>query len=377
MKVLVQQPALQRATARVVSAVERRNTILILGNVLLRAEGDRLSITATDLDIEVVERIPGDILQEGAITVSAATLAEIARNAPAGAELLIDWTPSADARAIVKFGRSRYQLPVLPADDFPTRDALKDATSLTVDAPALHQLLEHVYFAQSTDETRYYLQGTHLTAVAIGGAPWLRVVATDGHRMVVDQIPCDAAQGLTAITIPRKAANEIRRMLADMKEQVTLQVSGSGVALITGTGRLIAKGLDGQYPDYERIIPKVWDREITIDRALLKEAIKRVSLISGEKTRTVKMMIEDEVLTLTVRNTEAGAASEEIEVHGAGPRLETGFNAKYLLDLLDQTDADQMLLRAMNDGNSPSRLDPCDGTKGAEGIINTIMPVRV
>lgn len=377
MKVIVQQAALQRATARVSSAVERRQTVLILANVLLRAEGDRLSITATDLDIEMVETIPAEVTQAGAITVNATTLAEIARNAPAGAELAIDWSTSEDPRASVKFGRSRYQLPVLPAEDFPTRQALTDATELTLDAPALHQLLDHVHFAQCTDETRYYLNGTHLTVVSVAGVPMLRVVATDGHRMIVDQTPYEAAAGMPSVTIPRKAVNEMRRMLADLKEPITIQVSQTGVALITGTGRLLTKALDGVYPDYQRIMPTEWDREIAVDRALFKEAIKRVSLISGDKARTVKLVVEDEVLTLTVRNMEAGAASEEIEVHGPGPRFETGFNAKYLLDLLDQTDADQMLIRVHQDGTSAGRIDPGPGTKGAEGVVNTIMPLRV
>lgn len=376
MKVIVQQAALQRAMARVSSAVERRQTILILGNVLLKAEGDRLAITGTDLDIEIVESIPAEILQEGAITVGAFTLAEIARNAPAGAELAIDWTLADDPRATVKFGRSRYQLPVLPAADFPIRQPLGEATELTLDAPAFLQMLDHVHFAQCTEEARYYINGTHVCVVADKGEAMLRVVATDGHRLIVDQISCPEGAGMPAVTIPRKAVNEMRRVLADIKETVTFQVAPTGVALITGTGRLITKTIDGVYPDYERITPRQWDREITIDRALFKEAIKRVSLISGEKSRSVKMTIADEVLTLTVRNMEAGVAAEEIEVRGEGPSFEIGFNAKYLLDLLDQTDADQMLFR-VTDPASPARLDPGPGAKNAEGLVNIVMPVRV
>lgn len=376
MKVLVQQSALQRATARVSSAVERRNTILILANVLLRAEGDRLSITATDLDIEIVETIPAHVVTAGEITVNASTLAEIARNAPAGAELAIEWASIDDPRATVKFGRSRYQLPVLPAGDFPVRGDLAEAVSLEIEAPALHQLLDHVHFAQSTEETRYYLNGTFLSCVTDNGAPVLRVVATDGHRLILDQIPCPQGVGMPSIIVPRKAVNEIRRILADMKETVTLQVSRTGLALHTGTGRLITKGVDGSYPDYQRVMPSTWDREVTIDRGLLKEAIKRVSLISAEKARSVKLTIADEVLTLTVRNMEAAAASEEIEVQGAGPLFEVGFNAKYLLDYMDQTDADRMVLRFTESG-SPARLDPCAGTKGADHLVNVIMPVRV
>lgn len=376
MKIVVQQAALQRAAARVSSATERSPNILILANVLLRAEGERLSVTATDLDIEIVETVPAEVETAGEITVNAATLAEIARNAPAGAELAIEWDADKDPRATVRFGRSRYQLPVLPADDFPVRSDLDQAVDLALDAPALHQLLEHVHFAQCTDEARYYINGVNLSRVADQGRAVLRVVATDGHRLIVDQMPCDEGAAMPAVTIPRKAVNEIRRMLADVKEQVTLRVGPTGVALETGTGRLSAKVIDGAYPDYQRVMPSQWDREIQIDRGLLKQAIKRVAIISADKARTVKMTVEDEVLTLTVRNMEAGAASEEIEVTGEGPRFETGFNAKYLLDLMDQTDADRMVFR-VGHPHSPARLDPCEGTKGADGLTNVIMPVRV
>ena len=376
MKVIVQQAALQRATARVASAVERRTTIIILANVLLRAENDRLFITATDLDIEIVEKIPAEIVRAGEITVNASTLAEIARNAPAGAELAIEWAKADDPRATVKFGRSRYQLPVLPAGDFPIRNDLTNATSLTLEAPALHQLLDHVHFAQCTEEARYYINGVNISRVADNGVAVLRVVATDGHRMIIDQMPCDQGAAMPAVTIPRKAVGEMRRMLADLKEEVTLEISTLGIALHTGTGRLITKSIDGSYPDYSRVMPTKWEREFVVNRALLKEAIKRVSLISAEKSRTVKLSMSDEVMTLTVRNMEAGAAAEEIEIQGEGPDIETGFNAKYLLDLMDQTDADRVLLR-MTEPASPARLDPCEGTKGAEGIVNVIMPVRV
>lgn len=374
MKIFVEQAALQKATSRVTSAVERRTTIPVLANVLLTASDDQLSITATDLDIEVVETLPARIEGQGAITVNAATLSEIARNAPAGAELAIEFN-DVDPRAIVKFARSRYQLPILPAGDFPERKSVK-GTSLTLDADALRRLLDHVHFAQSNEETRYYLNGTYLHIFADNGVTMLRTVATDGHRLVMDQTPCDQAGDMPGVIIPRKAVNEMRRILADTKDQVTLCVNAQGVQLMTPTGHLITKTVDGAFPDYHRVMPQDWKHDVEVDRGLLKEAIKRVSLITAEKARPIKMTITDGLLTLTVTNMDAGVASEEIEVTTDIEHFEVGFNAKYVLDVLDQSSADRMLLR-VTDPASPARLDPLPGTKHAEHVINVLMPLRV
>lgn len=374
MKIFVEQAALQKATARVTSAVERRTTIPVLANVLLKAGDGNLSITATDLDIEVVENMPARVEGQGAITVNAATLSEIARNAPAGAELSIEHNAE-DPRAIVKFARSRYQLPILPAGDFPERQTI-NGVQLTLDAAELHRLLDHVHFAQSSEETRYYLNGAYLHAYADNGVPMLRTVATDGHRLAMDQTPCDQAADMPGVIIPRKAVNEMRRILADTKEQVTLHVSAQGVALITPTGHLITKTVDGSFPDYHRVMPQAWTHDVEVDRGLFKEAIKRVSLITAEKSRPIKLTITDGMLTLTVTNMDAGVASEEIEVTSDIDHFEVGFNAKYVLDVLDQSSADRMLLR-LSEPASPARLDPLPGTKHAEHVINVLMPLRV
>lgn len=376
MIVIVEQAALARVTARIASVVERRNTIPILSNVLIKAADGEVWLTTTNLDMEIRERFAATVDRPGEITVPAATFAEIARNAPAGAEVMIQWENGTDPRASVKFGRSTYRLPVLPAGDFPVRDDLKDASELTMPAAELLTLLDHVHFAQSSEETRYYLCGTYFETLSDKGNPVFRVVATDGHRMVIDQRPIDPTISIPGVIVPRSAIAEFRRLLTGSKDEARLRVNPTGVSLEIGEVRLITKTVDGSYPDYYRAWPQQWDREIVIDRAVLHAAIKRVALISAEKSRSVKLTIEDEVLTLTVRNMEAGMAVDEIEVQGEGPHFETGYNAKYLLDMLDQTDADQMLYR-VTDSGSPARLDPHPSTKGADSIVNVIMCLRV
>jgi DNA polymerase-3 subunit beta len=374
-KIIAEQGAIARVTARIANVAVRGGTIPILQNVLIQATAEGVWLSATNLDMDIRERLDADVEAEGEITLPAASLAEITRHAPAGAQVAIAWDGGTDPRATVRFGRSRYLLPVLPSTDFPKRQSLSEAVDLQMPAGQLLTLLDHVHFAQSTEETRHYLNGTYLHTVSDGGRQVLRLVATDGHRLVIDQCPVDGPS-FPGVIIPRGAVGEFRRLLTGAKGDVELSVSRQAVALEVGDARVISKVIEGSYPDYLRVCPHSWDREILIDRAALQAAVKRVAIISADRTRNVKLSIDDEVLTLTVRNMEAGVADEEVEVLGRGPHFETGFQAKYLLDLLEQTDADQMAFR-VNDGGSPARLDPCPGTKGADGVINVIMPLRV
>lgn len=376
MRITIEQAALHRVASRVASVAARKSTIPIIGNMLISAGNDGVWLTATDLDMEIRERVDAVIDQPGQITVSAASLSEIARNAPAGAEVLIDWNATADPRAQVRFGRSRYQLPVLPADDFPVWPELSDVVTQAMDAADLSAMLDHVHFAQSTEETRYYLCGTCIHKLAVDGRPTLRLIATDGHRLVTDERPVEAGPPMPTVILPRKSTAEFRRLLADAKGQVLLQVSPAAVALEVDGTRIVSKTIDGSYPDYLRVIPANWEREIIIDRTLLEQAVKRVSLISADKARSVKLSIDDEVLTLTVRNMEAGVADEEIEVQGAGDHFEIGFNARFILDITSQTDSAQLLFR-VTDSGSPARLDPHPSTKGAAAIVNVLMPLRI
>lgn len=376
MIIIVEQAALARVAARAASVAIKGGTIPILQNVLIDAVDGFASLTATDLDMEIRERFAATVDRPGQITVNAASLSEIARNAPAGAEVMIQWDDGADPRALVKFGRSKYRLPVLPAGDFPIRDGLTNASELTMPAAELLTLLDHIHFAQSSEETRYYLCGAYFHTVSDEGQAVFRVVATDSHRLVRDQRPIEAGLSIPGVIVPRAAVAEFRRLLSGSKAEARLGFTPSGVSLELGEARLISKTVDGTYPDYERVCPRQWDSEIVIDRAVLQGAVKRVALIGADKARSVKVTIQDDVLTLTVRNMESGMADEEIEVSGDLAHFETGFNAKFLLDVLEQTDADQMLLR-VTDNMSPARLDPHPATKGADAIVNVIMPLRV
>ena len=378
MKIIVEQSALAKATARVSSIVERRNTIPILSNLLIDASyPGEVWLLGTDLDMEIRTRLEAQIETEGQTTVGANALGEIARNAPKGSEISITLDDAKDPRLQVRFGRSRYQLPVLLAGDFPIFSTQKQPTELSIPAAELAVLLARIHFAQSTEETRYYLNGAYLTKASVSGAPVLRMVATDGHRLALDECSTPASDPMPGVIIPRKTIGEFRRLLDGLAGSVILRVSTASVVFEADGVRLTSKVIDGAYPDYERVIPRDWKHQIVLERDALRLAVKRVSLISAEKTRPVKLAISGGVLTLIVRNMEAGEAREEIEIEDEGLEFETGINARYILDALDQTEGRQVVLRLPEDNTSPCRLDPHPSDSTATGALCVLMPLRV
>lgn len=378
MKVVAEQSALVAATARVASVVEARNTIAILSNLLIDATPDgEVWLTATDQDIEIRARMEAKVEEIGQICVGATSLSEIARNAPKGAEVSLTHDLAKDPRLQVRFGKSRYQLPSLPAGDFPIFGERIDDTAMSVPAGELAGLLSRTHFAQSTETTCYYLNGTALQIVAVEGVPMLRTIATDGHRLALDECPAPEGASMAAIIVPRKTVAEIRRLLDGLAASVEVRTSPKGITVRTDDVRLSSKVIDGHFPDYERVIPRRWAREIEIDRAVLTGAVKRVSLISGDKARTVKFTLDDGVLALTVNNMETGTAREEIEIIDNGPLFETGFNSKYVLDALGQSEGKSVVLRLPDDSGAPGRLDPHPSDSSAAGALCVLMPVRV
>ena len=378
MKIVVEQSALVAATARVASVVEARNTIAILSNLLIDATPDgEVWLTATDLDIEIRARMDAKVEADGQVCVGASSLSEIARNAPKGAEVSLVHDTAKDPRLQVRFGKSRYQLPVLPAEDFPVFGERIDDTAMSVPAGELAGLLSRTHFAQSTETTRYYLNGTALQIVAVDGVAMLRTIATDGHRLALDECPAPEGASMAAIIVPRKTVAEIRRLLDGLAASVDVRTSPKGITVRTDDVRLSSKVIDGHFPDYERVIPRRWAREIEIDRAVLTGAVKRVSLISGDKARTVKFTLDDGVLALTVNNMETGTAREEIEIVDDGALFETGFNSKYVLDALGQSEGKSVVLRLPESGGDPGRLDPHPSDSAAAGALCVLMPVRV
>jgi DNA polymerase-3 subunit beta len=371
MRATVERSHLLKSLGHVHRVVERRNTIPILSNVLIRADGGQLVMKATDLDLEVTESVPAEVGVAGATTVPAHILYDIVRKLPDGAEVSLD--ASDGAQLAVKSGRSRFTLQVLPEADFPDITTGEFPTRFTLPAAALKTLIERTQFAISTEETRYYLNGIYLHAMTVAGAPMLRAVATDGHRLAQAQF--DAPEGaahMTGVIVPRKTVGEILKLVEDPEATAEVEVSDTKIRLTIGAVVLTSKLIDGTFPDYQRVIPQGNDKVLKVDRAEFREAVDRVSTIASERGRAVKLGLSDGRMVLTVNNPDSGSATEEIGVDYGADALEIGFNARYLMDVADQLHPGLAEFRFADPG-SPTLIQE-DGNKDA---LYVLMPMRV
>ena len=372
MQLTIERSALLKALGHVQSVVERRNTIPILSNVLLSAGRDRLSFAATDLDMEMVDEADATVQVEGQITAPAHTLYEIVRKLPDGAEVALTYNGD-DPRLTVQAGRSKFNLPVLPAGDFPVMSADASGVRFSLMKEDLARLIDKTRFAVSTEETRYYLNGLYLHTVAEAGVPLLRAVATDGHRLALAETPApEGAAGGPGVIVPRKTIDQVRRLLDDGSGPVQVSVSPQKIRFEFGQASLTSKVIDGAFPDYMRVIPKGNDKQADIDKAVFASAVDRVATISAEKSRSVKLAFELDRVTLTVRNMEAGQGVEEVEIGYSDEPFEIGFNARYLLDVAGQITGENAAFRFADPASPTLVLDP-----GDPGVQYVLMPLRV
>ena len=372
MRIVIERGDLLRALGHVTSVVERRTTIPILSNVLIRATGDMLEFKATDLEREVIEQAPAKIGQPGAITVPAHMLHDIVRKLPEGAQVELTRDPERE-RVTLAAGQSRFALQTLSAEDFPDLAAGEMTHTFEVGADDLKRLIDKTRFAISTEETRYYLNGIFLHAATTGNKPTLRAVATDGHRLAQVELPRPAgADGMPGVIIPRKTVSELHRLLEDGGATVTVGVSPAKIRFEAGTVTLTSKLIDGTFPDYGRVIPQANDKALKVSNAEFMHAVDRVSTISSERGRAVKLVITADKLVLSVSNPEGGSATEEIDVEYSAAPLEIGFNARYLLDIAGQLEGDSAVLKLADPGAPTMVRDSAD-----DSALYVLMPMRV
>lgn len=367
MKFSIDRMSLLRPLGHVSSVVERRNTIPILANVVLKAENGQLSLTATDMDMDVVTNVACAVSTSGGSTVSAHMLHDIVRKLPDGSEVEI---AMADGHAQISAGRSSFRLPTLPVEDFPAISAAELPHQFALAAADLRDLIDTTRFAISTEETRYYLNGIYFHKSATGQ---LTAVATDGHRLALSamELP-QGAEDMPAIILPRKAVVELRKLLDDEEGDVTIRLSDTRAEFAFGAVRLTSKLIDGSFPDYTRVIPSGNDKLLSVDTGLFSAAVDRVSTISSEKTRAVKLSLSAGSLTLSAHNTDASSATEVLEVDYTGPDLDVGFNARYLMETTSQI-SDEAMQIELSDPSAPALMR----APGDEGNLFVLMPMRV
>ncbi|MDG5751048.1 MULTISPECIES: DNA polymerase III subunit beta [Qipengyuania] len=374
MKATIERATLLRCLSHVQSVVERRNTIPILSNVLIEAEGDSsLKVMATDLDLQVVEHMDASVEDAGSITVSAHLLFDIARKLPEGSQVSLE---TAENRMAVKAGRSRFSLPTLPRDDFPVIVEGDLPTSFELPAKTLAELIDRTRFAISTEETRYYLNGIFFH-VSDEDQPVLKAAATDGHRLARFTIARpEGADGMPDVIVPRKAVAELRKLLEEsMDGNVQIDLSASKVRFtLGGEGGVVltSKLIDGTFPDYSRVIPTGNDKLLKLDPKSFFAGVDRVATIATEKTRAVKMGLDKDKITLTVTSPDNGVASEEVPAEYSSDGFEIGFNAGYLKDILSQIDSDVVEIH-LADAGAPTLIRKDENAPA----LYVLMPMRV
>jgi DNA polymerase III subunit beta len=371
MKLTIERAALLRALSHVQSVVERRNTIPILSNVLMKSENSHLALSATDMDLEIVAKVSADGTRAGATTAPAHTLYDIVRKLREGAQIEID-VPGDKGAMTLRSGRSTFTLSCLPPEDYPLMSAGDLGHSFTLPSADLKRLIDRTRFAISTEETRYYLNGIYLHSARSNEVAMLRAVATDGHRLARMEIPLpEGAAGMPGIIVPRKTVNELRKLLdADGvgDQDIAISLSDTKIRFAIGDTVLHSKLIDGTFPDYDRVIPTGNDKVLEIERKEFAEAVDRVSTIS----KAVKLSIERGSLTLSATSPENGTASEELEVRYNSAPLEIGFNSRYLLDITEQIEGDGARF-TIADAASPALVrDAADPS-----ALYVLMPMRV
>lgn len=366
MKFSIPQDVLLQPISQVVGVVERRQTLPVLANFLISAQGKRLSITGTDMEVELVASVDADIQQEGEITVPARKLVDIVRKLPEGAT--ISAVLEGD-KLMISSGRGRYTLATLPATEFPATDQVETLESFSIQEVELKTLLDKTSFAMANQDVRYYLNG--LLFEFHEGT--LTTVATDGHRLAVCDLESDlgVAQDRQMI-VPRKGVLELSRMLSESEETVELALGKNHVRLVKGRMIFTSKLIDGRFPDYQAVIPKGTDRHIKIEREPFIQALQRASILSNEKYKGVRLEASADSVKIVAHNPQHEEAVEELEAELNFDQVAIGFNVTYLLDSLHAIDGAEVIM-ALKDANS-SCLISSEG-KGKDKHV--VMPLKL
>ncbi|PCI00233.1 MAG: DNA polymerase III subunit beta [Alphaproteobacteria bacterium] len=372
MKITIDRADLMRALSHVQSVVERRNTIPILSNVRLDAKDGMLTLTATDMDLEINESVAANVAAEGSTTTPAHTLHDIVRKLPDDAKVDLALEPGG-AMMTVTSGRSKFKLSCLPVSDFPELGTGDMASTLAIPAKDLRELIDRTRFAVSNDETRYYLNGIYVHAAESNGVSVLRAVATDGHRLAQFEMPLpEGAADMPGVIIPRKTVAEIRKLIEEAADVITINLSENKVRFEFDHVKMTSKLIDGTFPDYQKVIPQGNDKIVEVNPKLFTSAIDRVSTISSEKTRAVKLAIDGSTMTLSAQSADSGSATEDIEISNDNASLEIGFNSKYLLDITAQMSSDRCRI-ILADSGGPTIIQDTEDSSS----LYVLMPLRV
>lgn len=374
MKLSIERNDLVDGLSTVTAIVENRNTIPILSNVLLTAKDGGVTLTTTDLDMELVEKRPAVVETEGSVTVSAKDLFKLVNKFPNGAEIRLEVSADGNQLHVSAGAQSNYKFPTLPAGDFHVISLEDQKNEFQIHAGSLRRLIDKVRFAISHEETRYYLNGVYFHTFSDGEKQKFRAVATDGHRLscVDTEAPAGSENFEDGAIVPRKAVAAIDKMIAGVDDEVYIVASETMIRVTLGLTTITSKLIDGKFPDYKRVIPTGNEIKLSINNTVFEDAVDRVSTMSVERSRSIKMALEKNTAVLSVERQEIGSGTEELDAEFETARMEIGFNANYLLDIVKLIEDDNIEFY-FSDPNSPAiMLDPADSD-----ARYVLMPLRV
>jgi DNA polymerase III subunit beta len=366
MRFSIQREALLKPLQQVVGVVERRQTLPVLANLLVVADGERVTFTGTDLEVEMAAGTAAENVEAGEITVPARKLFDICRALPDGAK--IDFKLNGD-RVSISAGRSRFTLATLPASEFPVIDNIELSEQISLPEATLKDLMDRTAFAMAHQDVRYYLNGLLLDL----REHTLRCVATDGHRLALVETGHEAGvSSPRQIIIPRKGVLELQGLFESGDGAIDVQFGRNHLRIRRDDVVFTSKLIDGRFPDYEAVIPIGADKQVRLDRDLVRSALQRAAILSNEKYRGVKLEVSPNKLRIVAHNPEQEEAVEEVEAKTSASDLAVGFNVNYLLDALNALQGEEVML-CLRDANSSCLLRAPD----SEQARHVIMPLRL
>ena len=375
MEIKANSSDLLKALNHIHGIVEVRHTLPILSNIVLSAENNELSLSSTNLDIFCSDKIDAEIVNSGEISVPAITFFEIVKRLPSGSDVILSMGDE-DTELILKCGRSKFNLSTLMTEDFPILSDKDLSTNFVISADELSRMIDKTKFAISNEETRYYLNGIFFHKAESNSIKFLRAVATDGHRLAQYDIPLpQGAEEITGIIIPKKTVFELRKVLDDADGDVSVSLNENKIKFSFNNLKIISKVIDGTFPDYTKVIPQNNDKKFKTNNSELKNAIDRVSAVAineETKSKAIKLTIENNKLNLSVESQSKGSAKEEIDISYSNEKVDIGFNSRYLLDICNEVDGDEIDVNLLDSISPAIILDKTD-----ENLFFVLMPMRI
>lgn len=361
----IQKEELVSRLSFVSGVVGNHKTIAILSHVLLIAGPDSLSLTGSDLEVEMIAQFPATVTQGGTMAIPGRKFLDIAKALPAKSEVTVK---AEDNKIKIKAGKSRFTINVLAAEDFPNMGDIEWGHTFNIDSAALENILSKTQFSMAQQDVRYYLNGI-MMEIMTGS---IKAVAADGHRLSLCETAADITKDAYQIIIPRKGVTEIMRFVSGISGDITIKTDGRHIRLEANGMSLTSKLIDGRFPDYNRVIPSSVAHAVNIPKSDILDLLRRVSVLTSDKLRSVRMSILDGAITVSARNADNDEATEELKIDGATSGYESGFNVSYLIDAIESVDTDQIVF-GWNNGESSTTIRPADNTKA----VCVVMPVRL